>query len=136
MSSSSHPARAQWEAVAIRQPHPVSMPGDLYAELGVARGATRDEISTAYRARAKELHPDARPGDATAAERFARVGAAYRLLGDPAARARYDATLAPAPSSSTPPSSAPPSQARPRPRPSFRLTPRAARWAVGGGTLL
>ena len=65
-------------AVALRQPL-----GDLYEELGVGRDATRDEITAAYRARAKELHPDAHPDDTSASERFARVGAAYRVLSDP-----------------------------------------------------
>jgi hypothetical protein len=123
--------------VAIRQPL-----GDLYEELGVARGATRDEITAAYRARAKELHPDARPGDADAAERFTRVGAAYRVLADPIERARYDASLTltpPRPSSPPRVASEPP---RPPPAPSpvaskpFRLTRKSARWAVSGGAAL
>jgi hypothetical protein len=126
---STPPARAQWEAVAIRQPL-----GDLYEQLGVTRRATRDEIAAAYRARAKDLHPDARPGDASAAGQFTRVSAAYRVLSDPAERARYDATM-PAPAvAPVPPAAHGP--APPRPRPSFRLTRRAARWAVAGGTLL
>ena len=53
---------------------------DLYAELGVEPSATIGEIGAAFRARAKELHPDARPGDADAAERFKRVTTAYRVL--------------------------------------------------------
>jgi hypothetical protein len=124
--------------VAIRQPL-----GDLYQELGVARGATRDEITAAYRARAKELHPDARPGDAGAAERFTRVGAAYRVLADPVERARYDESrVAEAPSPPTPPrprvapAQTRPAPAPPRPKP-FRLSRKGARWAVaGGGTLI
>ena len=126
-------ARAQWEAVAIRPPL-----GDLYEELGVARGATRDEISAAYRARAKELHPDARPDDGTAAERFTRLGAAYRVLSNPEERARYDAALErpvvtvrltppPAPACAAAPA---PTVAPPKP---FRLSLRNARWAAGGG---
>jgi curved DNA-binding protein CbpA len=122
--------------VAIRQPL-----GDLYDELGVARGATRDEITAAYRARAKELHPDARPGDAGAAERFTRVGAAYRVLADPVERARYDESREVAPAGPTSPQ--PVAPASPRPAPAavaskpFRLTRKAAGWAlVGGGTLI
>ncbi len=115
--------------------------GDLYEQLGVAPRATPDEIAAAYRARAKELHPDARPDDDTAADRFARVSAAYRVLGDPAERARYDAsrvsppTTPRAPVPPVPPA-APPPAAPPPARPTFRLTRKTARWAVGGGALL
>ena len=116
-------------AVALRQPL-----GDLYEELGVDRDASRDEITAAYRARAKELHPDAHPGDADAADRFTRVGSAYRVLSDPVERARYDASRA-----TTPPRVVP-IPARPAPAPvaskPFRLTRRSARWAVAGGGLL
>jgi hypothetical protein len=119
--------------VAIRQPL-----GDLYEELGVARDATRDEITAAYRARAKELHPDARPGDAGAAERFTRVGAAYRVLADPVERARYDASRAAAPVAPPSPPRAAPAPSRPAPVASkpFRLSRKAARWAVLGGATL
>ena len=73
--------------MALREPL-----GDLYEELGVARDASRDEITAAYRARAKELHPDARPDDATAAERFAGSAPPTGCLADPEERARYDAS--------------------------------------------
>ena len=63
---------------------------DPYEVLGVPRDAGPDEIKKAYRALAKELHPDANPGDAAVEERFKRVSAAYALLSDPQARARYD----------------------------------------------
>jgi len=130
------------EAVALRQPL-----GDLYEELGVARDASREEIAAAYRARAKALHPDTRPAEADAADRFARVGAAYRVLSDPHERARYDASWrapAPAPRPAPAPSSAPapPRTAAPvvptvvdsprRPR----LSRKGARWCALGGTAL
>ena len=91
------------------------------------RDASRDEIAVAYRARAKELHPDARPDDATAPERFARVGEAYRVLSDPGERARYDASLTARPT---------PAAATPAPTRPSRVSRRAARWMVWGGGAL
>lgn len=63
---------------------------DLYARLGVKRGATDAEIKKAYRSLAKQLHPDRNQDNPKAAERFAQVTAAYDLLSDSAKRARYD----------------------------------------------
>jgi hypothetical protein len=112
--------------VTVREPI-----GDLYEELGVASDATRDEIAAAYRARAKALHPDAHPGQDTAAERFTRLGAAYRVLSDPDARARYDASLVPA-EPAVRVATAPPAAPASRPR----LSRRGAKWCVWGGAAL
>lgn len=66
------------------------MADDPYQLLGVARGASQDDISKAFRKLAKELHPDLHPNDKTAPDRFKKVSAAYELLGDPEKRARFD----------------------------------------------
>lgn len=63
---------------------------DPYAALGVSRSATADDIRRAYRKLAKELHPDVRPGDKSAEERFKRATAAFNLLSDPITKARFD----------------------------------------------
>jgi hypothetical protein len=99
---------------------------DYYAELGVQPDATLSEIAATYRALAKALHPDARPTDPAAAERFKRVTVAYRVLADSERRRGYDErrrhriarVVAPSVRSATPP--APPSR-------------RGAHWALAGG---
>ncbi|MGD9966966.1 MAG: DnaJ C-terminal domain-containing protein [Hyphomonadaceae bacterium] len=66
------------------------MSWDPYAALGVSRSASADDIRRAYRTLAKELHPDVRPGDKAAEERFKRATAAFNLLSDPVTKQRFD----------------------------------------------
>jgi molecular chaperone DnaJ len=63
---------------------------DFYAELGVSSTASAEEIKRAYRKLARELHPDANPGDARAEARFKSVSEAYGVLSDADKRKQYD----------------------------------------------
>ena len=61
-----------------------------YDLLGVAPGATDDEIRSAYRKLAKKHHPDVNPGKPEAAETFKAIASAYAILSDTEKRARFD----------------------------------------------
>ena len=66
------------------------MAKDYYADLGVAREASPDEIKSAFRRLARESHPDANPGDPAAESRFRRIAEAYEVLSNPDRRRSYD----------------------------------------------
>ena len=66
------------------------MATDLYADLGVPRAASQDEIKKAYRKLAAQFHPDRNPDDKSAEERFKAVNRAHQVLGDADKRALYD----------------------------------------------
>lgn len=67
---------------------------NFYKTLGLRRGASEQQVKAAYRALAKQLHPDVNPGDPSAERRFKDISQAYQTLGDPAGRAAYDQFLA------------------------------------------
>ncbi len=63
---------------------------DYYELLEVSRTATAEEIKRSFRRLARELHPDANPGDTEAEARFREVAVAYETLSDPDRRQHYD----------------------------------------------
>ena len=63
---------------------------DYYEVLGVAKGASDDEIKKAFRKLAIKYHPDKNPGDKGAEAKFKEANEAYSVLSDKTKRARYD----------------------------------------------
>lgn len=64
---------------------------DPYKTLGVAPGASADDIKKAYRKLAKKLHPDVNPGNKRVETQFKEATAAYDLLSDAEKRRKFDA---------------------------------------------
>src|SRR6478736_751690 len=63
---------------------------DYYEVLGLAKGASADEIKKAYRKIAMQHHPDRNPGDKSAEEKFKEAAEAYDILSSPDKKERYD----------------------------------------------
>jgi len=66
------------------------MSSDPYAILGVPRSADDAEIRSAYRKKAKALHPDLHPGDDAKADAFKKASSAFDILGDKEKRRKFD----------------------------------------------
>src|SRR5579859_3105869 len=88
------PCQAEGRVTVMAAADHAGPAGDLYQLLGVPREACREEIAQAWRRRARDEHPDARPDDADAPRRFRALAGAWQVLGDPARRAAYDRALA------------------------------------------
>lgn len=62
---------------------------DYYEILGVSKDADKNEIKSAFRKKARQLHPDVNKAP-DAEERFKELGKAYEVLSDDEKRATYD----------------------------------------------
>jgi len=82
--------RARGQLLRCRPPVLVAPSSDPFRVVGVSPGASLEEVKQAFRARSRELHPDA----GGSAEEFQELVRAYKLLQDPVARAELAITSA------------------------------------------
>jgi hypothetical protein len=66
---------------------------NYYKVLGIRKSASKSEVKSAYRKLARLRHPDVNGGSEKAAQEFALLSKAYRVLIDPQERAYYDEQL-------------------------------------------
>ena len=63
---------------------------DYYEVLGLQKGASDNDIKKAFRKMAMKYHPDKKPGDKVAEEKFKEINEAYAVLSDPEKKEKYD----------------------------------------------
>ncbi len=63
---------------------------DYYEVLGVDKGASADQIKSAYRKQAVKYHPDKNKGDKDAEEKFKEASEAYHVLSNSDRKQNYD----------------------------------------------
>jgi len=63
---------------------------DYYEVLGLQKGASADQVKSAFRKLAKQYHPDSNNGDSGAEAKFKEINEAYEVLKDDQKRAAYD----------------------------------------------
>lgn len=63
---------------------------DYYKLLGVSRGASKKEISQAFKKLARQYHPDLNPDNKAAEAKFKDINEAYEVLKDEEKRKLYD----------------------------------------------